>query len=163
MKSLRPWVTPLTVATGLITIVSGVLLFFHLSPGLTRSAHEMIGMAMVVAVGLHLALNYRAFLIYFRKPIGLGVMVLGAVATVASFAIPTSSTRSGPEGMRAVFMSLNGARIETLADLAGKDTEAVLARLGAAGIEATGSQTLAALSNGDRAKQDKIIGLVFAD
>lgn len=162
MKSLRPWATPLTVATTLITLVTGVFLFFHYSPGLTRVSHEWIGMAMVVAVFAHLLLNWRAFTTYFKRRVPLTLMGLGAVAMAATVLVSPPAREGGPSGVRAAIEAMNGARIETLAELAGKDTEAVLASLGAAGIAAGATDTVAALAGGDREAQDRIVGVIFA-
>lgn len=162
MKSLRPWATPLTVATTLVTLVTGVLLFFHLAPGLTRVSHEWIGMIMVIAVAAHLLLNYRAFFTYFKRPIGLAIIGLGAVAMVLSLVFSPASTGEGPSGMRAALMAMNSARIETLADLAGQDEAMVLEKLGAAGFDAAPESKVSDLAGGDRAKQDEIIGVIFS-
>lgn len=162
MKSLRPWATPLTIATTLVTLVTGVFLFFHWSPGLTRPAHEWIGMLMVGAVAAHMALNWRAFTTYFKRPLGLGLIGLGAAAMVATVLVSAPAREGGPSGMRAAMQAMGNARIETLAALAGKDTDAVLASLGAAGIPAAEADTLAALSGGDRGAQDRIMGVIFA-
>lgn len=161
MKSLRPWATPLTIATTLVTVVTGGLLFFHASPGLTRVSHEWIGMAMVVAVVAHVLLNLRALTTYFKRPVGLALMSLGAV-TMAATLLFSSGESGASGGMRVAMTAMNNARIETLADLAGQDTDTVLARLDAAGIDASAGETLSALAGEDHAKQDEIIGLVFA-
>lgn len=162
MKSLRPWATPLTIATTLVTLVTGVFLFFHWAPGLTRVSHEWIGMAMVVAVFAHLLLNWRAFTTYFRRPVPLTLMGLGAVAMAATLFVSMPAGEGGPSGVRAAIEAMNGARIETLAELAGEETDTVIARLGAAGITAAASDTVAGLAGGDRAAQGEIIGLVFS-
>lgn len=162
MKSLRAWATPLTIATTLVTLVTGVFLFFHWSPGLTRVSHEWIGMLMVLAVVAHLVLNWRAFTIYFKRPVGLALMALGGVAMAATVFVSTPAREGGPSGMRAAIQAMNAARIETLADLAGKETGAVLASLDAAGIAAEAADTVAVLSGGDRATGEQIIALVFA-
>lgn len=162
MKSLRHWATPLTIATTLITLVTGVFLFFHWSPGLTRASHEWIGMLMVIAVVAHLALNWRAFTTYFKRPVGITLMALGAVAMAVTVFVSSPTREGGPSGIRAAMQAMESARIETLAELAGKDTVAVLTSLGAAGIDATAADTVTALSGGDRANGEQIIALVFA-
>ncbi|GKY88634.1 DUF4405 domain-containing protein [Sinisalibacter aestuarii] len=162
MKTLRLWATPLTVATTLITLVTGIFLFFHYAPGLTRVSHEWIGMLMAVAVFAHLLLNWRAFTTYFKRPAGLTLMGLGAVAMAATVLVSMPAREGGPSGFRAAMAAMNTARIETLADLAGEETDAVLARLGAAGIDATADSTVSALSGGDRAAQGEIIAMVFS-
>jgi hypothetical protein len=162
MKSLRAWATPLTIATTLVTLVTGVFLFFHYAPGLTRPSHEWIGMLMVGAVAAHMLLNWRAFTTYFKRPAELALMVLGAVAMVATILVSAPDNAHGPSGMRTFVQMLGDARVETLAELAGQETATVLARLGAAGIEAEATATLSALTSGDRAKQDDILALIVA-
>ena len=39
---LRAWATPLTIGSSLIVTITGLIMFFHLSPGLTRTAHEWL-------------------------------------------------------------------------------------------------------------------------
>lgn len=161
MKRLRSWATPLTIGTFVIISVTGVLMFFHADSGLNKVVHEWIGLVMVAAVFAHLLLNWRAFTTYFKRPVAVTLMSVGALVLAASFFLGGGAD-GGPDGMRALMMSVGNARVATLAELAGQDTETVLASLDAAGFDATADETLAALSGGDRAKQDEIIGLVFA-
>ncbi|MBV7409236.1 DUF4405 domain-containing protein [Maritimibacter sp. DP1N21-5] len=151
-KSLRPWATPLTIATTLVTLVSGVLLFFHLAPGLSRPAHEWIGMVMVAAVAAHMLLNWRAFTTYFKRPLGLGLIAAGVAVTVASMVIPPAQPAGGsPVGM--ILQAMNGAEVRVLADLAHRDVTEVIAQLAVDGMAATPETTLAQLSGGDRGRQ----------
>lgn len=161
MKTLRTWATPLTIGTFIVISVTGVLMFFHANTGLNKLVHEWVGLVMVAAVLAHLLLNWRAFTTYFKRPVAMTLMAVGAVVLAVSFAFNTGS-EGGPDGMRALMMSVGNAKVETLAELAGKDTDTVLASLGAAGYDATADETLAALSGGDRAAQDGIINVVFA-
>jgi len=162
MKSLRAWATPLTIATTLVTLVTGVFLFFHYAPGLTRVSHEWIGMLMVGAVVAHMVLNWRAFTTYFKRPVGLALMALGAAAMAATVLVSAPQGAGGPSGMRALMQMLGNARVETLAELAGQEPDALLARLGAAGIDADADTALSSLTGGDRAKQDEILALILA-
>jgi Domain of unknown function (DUF4405) len=162
MKSLRPWATPLTVATTLVTLVTGVLLFFHWSPGLTRVSHEWIGMIMVLAVAAHLVLNYRAFFTYFKRPVGLTLMAIGAVAMAGTLLLSSGEAGGGPNGFRAAMGAMSTAKIETLAELSGKDLDTVLAGLSAAGYPAEAGQTLSVISGGEHANEEAIMGVIFA-
>ena len=161
MKSLRAWATPVTIGAFLIMAVTGVLMFFHANTGLNKVVHEWAGLIMVAAVVAHLLLNFRAFTTYFKRPLALGFMGLGAAVLGLSF-LSLGGTDGGADGMRTAMMALGNARIETLAELSGEDLDAVLAKLGAAGIEASAGQALTELTAGDRGKQDRIIGLIFA-
>lgn len=160
MKSLRTWATPVTIGTFIVISVTGVLMFFHADSGLNKLVHEWIGLVMVAAVAAHVLMNWRAFTTYFKRPVAVTLMGIGALVLASSFLL--GGADASPDGMRALMMSVGNARVATLAELAGEDTEAVLAALDAAGIPATPDATLAALSGGDRTKQDEIIGLVFS-
>jgi len=163
MKTLRLWATPLTIGSFLIMGVTGVLMFFHLDSGLNKLVHEWAGLVMVAGVGAHLILNFRAFKTYFKRPIAMLLMGAGALVLALSF-VSFGGQAEGPGGgVRAAMMAMNNARIETLADLAGQDSATVLAKLGAAGFDATAETTVSSLSGGDRAAQDQIIGVIFAE
>ena len=74
MKMIRKFATPLTMGAFLLSAVTGVLMFFHLDTGLNKAAHEWLSWAMVIGVALHIAVNYRAFSLYLKKPLALGIV-----------------------------------------------------------------------------------------
>ena len=61
MKFERKWVTPLVGGSFLLIAVTGILMFFHVDTGLNKAAHEWLGLLMVVAVVLHIVLNFKGF------------------------------------------------------------------------------------------------------
>lgn len=160
MKSLRKWATPLTVASFLVMGVTGTLMFFHLDSGLNTFIHEWAGWAMLLGVGAHLMLNWRAFTTYFKRPLAMGIMGVGAIALAASF-VPVGDNGGG-NTMRMVMMSINSAEVETMIALSGHDTDTGFAVLSQAGYEAQAGQRMSALTGGDRAKQDAILAALFA-
>jgi hypothetical protein len=75
---LSPFVA---VAFGVIA-VTGVLLFFHVKNGPIMALHEWFGWLFVVAGTLHVLLNVRPLLAYFRQTaalVSLGVALVLAV------------------------------------------------------------------------------------
>lgn len=163
MNFLRPWATPLTIATTVVTIVTGVLLFFHLAPGLTKLSHEWIGMAMVAAVVVHLILNWRPFKAYFKRPVGLALIGLGVVVTALTFAISPQVQGPGGNPMMVVMRSLEGAEIQQIAALGSRDIDSVLAALADNGYSAQPDQTLRDVANGERGKQAAILNVILAE
>lgn len=149
--SLRSWATPLVIATFAVSGVTGLLLFLHANTGLNKVAHEWIGLAMVAAVLAHLALNWRAFTVYFRRPLAVAIIAAGLGLLGLSFMGTGTGPASGPEAaIRAMTMALGDAPVSQLAILAHKDEAAVLAELAAAGVEVTSAdQTLAAVAGDD--------------
>lgn len=162
MNTLRPWATPLTIATTLVTVITGVLLFFHISPGVTRLSHEWIGMAMVAAVAFHLALNWRAFTTYFKRPVGIVLISAGVVATALTFALSPADPQ-GSGGMSAVMGAMEAADMTALAGLAKTDVGTVLQRLEAAGIQASADQTLARVSGGSRGQNMQTLRVILGN
>lgn len=160
MKSLRSWATPLIIGSFLIMGVSGVLMFFHAETTLMKVIHEWAGWAMVVGAGAHLLLNWRAFTTYFKRPLATGIMGVSAVLLALTF-LPVGPTENSGDITRVALTALSGGQIETLAELAGQDTEVVLAQLGAAGVTAGAADTPASLAAGDRAAEMQIISTIF--
>ncbi|WP_095588271.1 DUF4405 domain-containing protein [Actibacterium ureilyticum] len=159
--TLRSWATPLTVGAFLIMSVTGSLMFFHLNSGLNKTVHEWAGWAMVIGVGAHLVLNWRAFTTYFKRPLAKAVMGLGVVVLAASF-VPTGSG-AGDSPVRAAMGALGRADVASVVALTDRDLQAALDALQSAGIPATGQDTIASLSDGDRAREGQILNILFAE
>ncbi len=89
-STTRSWLSPVTAVSFVVIAVTGVLLFVHLRlPGMTF-LHEIAGLLFVVAGVVHLVLNWRSLLGYFRHRsarIALGVsLVATGLTLVAGFA-----------------------------------------------------------------------------
>ena len=158
MKSLRRWATPLTIASFLIMGVTGTLMFFHLETTLGKVVHEWAGWAMLVGVGAHLALNWRPFTTYLKRPLAMGIMGVGTALLVMTF-LPL-----GPEGgnpMMAVVQAVEQADMETVIALSGQELDAGLTALKEAGFEVEAGQSIRDLAEGDRGVQMQMIQTLF--
>ena len=89
----RPWSTPIVIASGLVIVVSGVMLFFHLGEDLIKAAHEWIGIVMAGGILLHIHFHWRSFKQYFKKPLGFTVI---ALILLASTVLITASGNNEP-------------------------------------------------------------------
>lgn len=147
MSSLRKYATPLTIGSFLLMAVTGILMFFHLNTTFNKVAHEYLGLVMVAAVGLHVVLNWRAFTIYFKKPLAMGLMGVFAVALALSFA-PAPDQPMRPDF--AVLDVVMSAPIGQLAPMLGTDTQGLIAKLADLGIQATAQQSLIDLAGPER-------------
>ena len=85
MFNLRSWATPITIGSFLISALSGVILFFHWNIGMMKPAHEYLSWFLILGVAMHLVINWRPMLNYFKKPIPLAVIGLFIVLTALSF------------------------------------------------------------------------------
>ncbi len=149
---LRSWATPLVVGSFLLMGVTGILMFFHLETTAAKVVHEWAGFVLVAGAGAHLALNWRAFTTYFKRPLAKGIMALGVVVLGLTFVpgIIPGLTEGAGLGPRVVMDAMGNARIEVLAELAGKTPETLLAQLQAAGIEgAAVGKTAKAVAGGN--------------
>lgn len=148
---LLRYATPSMTSLFVISLVSGIVIFFHLGPGWLRGAHEWLSMLLVVPFVLHTWKNWRAFLNYFRRaamPLSLAV---GLVAVAAFALVPPGGGegRSGPPQF-ALAATMVNASPSAVAPVLGIEPDALVGKLKAAGFAAadpaTSLKTIAAAS-----------------
>ncbi|CUH75149.1 DUF4405 domain-containing protein [Tropicibacter naphthalenivorans] len=160
--SLRKWATPLITGAFLLMAVTGTLMFFHLEVGLTKPVHEWAGWLLVGAAAFHIAMNWRAFTCYFKRPLALAVMGIGAVTLAVTLLMPAEdpAASGGPGG---AIQALATAPLDRLAAFTGKTMDALSADLAAAGVAGAGpSDTIARLTGGNRGAQMALINVALA-
>ncbi|MGD9947877.1 MAG: DUF4405 domain-containing protein [Desulfobulbus sp.] len=81
----RKWVTPFTLGAFLLSAITGILLFFKVHIGLIKPTHEWLSWLLVIAAGLHIALNYGPLLKTLTQPLGKVLMVIFALLIGVSF------------------------------------------------------------------------------
>ena len=137
------YATPLITGLFLVSLVSGVALFFHWGQAWFHSMHEWLSMVLILPFVLHLWKNWRPMRSYLkRRPMWLALAA--SVAMAALFVIPTGST-TGSGGRPPQFAFAEAMMQATPAEIAAVlDTtpEAVTAGLQAAGITATADRSL---------------------
>lgn len=149
MSSISPrsWATPLVIAAFGLMAVTGMLMFFHVQPGLSKAVHEWAGWVFLVGAGAHLALNWRAFTLYLRRPAARAILAAGGAALGLAL-LPLQS--GGAPDIRAIMTGLSGAELTELAAISGQTDADLLTRLTAQGFAATSAhQTVAELAGGD--------------
>lgn len=91
------YATPLLTGFFLISLVSGIGLFFHIGPSGFHGLHEWLSMVLILPFVLHLWRNWRPMLGYFRRaPIWLALALSVAAATV--FLLPSGGDSAGRAG-----------------------------------------------------------------
>lgn len=84
----RKLATSSTIGAFIVASLTGLLLFFEFGPGSVRATHEWISIFFLGAVGLHIYVNQKPFLNYFKRnnvaPLLAG-LILGASIFIAAF------------------------------------------------------------------------------
>ena len=121
-------------------------------PRFHKSAHEWLGWAMVVAVGLHLINNMKSFKRYFAQTTGQVVIALFVAVLTLSFIGPNGQDSKPP------FV----APINALAQVAGISTAQLREKLANQGITSqSDNQTVIALVGADQHRQMETLGQLF--
>lgn len=161
--TLRAWATPVVIGAFLVMAVTGSLMFFHLNTGTMKPIHEWAGLVMVGAGVAHIVVNWRAFSLYFRRPLASAIMGVGAV--VLGVSMVPGLLGNGPGGgasVRAIIGSLGQARVEQLAALTEQAPDAVVSALRAKGYDgASAERSVAAIAENDMETQGAILRAIF--
>jgi hypothetical protein len=149
---LNRYATPLITGLFLVSLVSGVALFFHVGSSWFHGMHEWLSLLLILPFVLHLWKNWRPLVCYLKRA-PMWVALAASVALAALFVLPVSG--SGGAGGRPVQFAfaermLDGT-VEELAAVLNLEPAALYARLASAGIERTGGEDAPAPSLRDLA------------
>lgn len=140
---LNRYATPLTTGLFLVSLVSGIALFFHWGGATFHGMHEWLSMVLIAPFLLHIWRNWRAFLTYFKRP-PMGLALGASLAAAVAFAVPTlTGGDRGGVNPRAVIGLIGNGTVAQVAPLVGHTPETLVSALKEKGIVATADQTLA--------------------
>jgi hypothetical protein len=131
---LQRYATPLTAGLFLVSLISGVALFFHVWPSVFHGMHEWLSMLLIAPFVLHLWRNWRPMMNYFAKPAFSAAM---AVCLVAALGFAVASAGAGGRRGPAQFALVDAITATTPAKLApalGIDVDTLVAKLKARGF-----------------------------
>lgn len=127
---LSRYATPFTTGLFLVSLISGIALFFHYGTTAFREMHEWLSMVLVLPFILHVWKNWRPFLAYFKRPPMALSLALCLIAGLV-FAWPAITGTASGAGGNPAFAMVNVIASGTpaqVAPLLGKtDTEVVKA------------------------------------
>jgi len=136
------YATPLITGLFLVSLVSGIALFFHVGGATFHGMHEWLSMVLIVPFIAHVWKNWRPFLGYFRRWPMTIALALSVIASVP-FAMPSSDGGSGGNPMVAVAGAVQNAPVTAVAALYGKTPADMMGALEAQGLTVTSpDQTL---------------------
>ncbi|MBO0903371.1 DUF4405 domain-containing protein [Jiella sonneratiae] len=146
---LKRYATPFVTGLFVVSLISGIALFFHTGPGALHPVHEWLSMVLILPFVLHLWRNWRAFSTYFpRAPMAIALCV-SAVATLAFF-VPAGgeTTRGGPPQFAFAETVVGNGTPASVAPVLGLSVDDVTARLQKAGFtDVAAEKPLGAIAN----------------
>ena len=137
------YATPFTTGLFVVSLISGIFLFFHVGTAAFREMHEWLSMVLIVPFVLHVWKNWLPIKSYFNRGSLVWPLVV-CLAAGAVFAVPAlTSGAAGGNPQMAMFKAIAEAPTATVAPVLKTTPEALIERLKAAGVTATAEQSLA--------------------
>ncbi|HMQ41021.1 MAG TPA: DUF4405 domain-containing protein [Paracoccus sp. (in: a-proteobacteria)] len=137
----RRYATPLTTGLFLVSLISGIAIFFHVGPIGFRPKHEWLSMVLILPFALHIWRNWRAFTVYFRHA-PMAVALIVSVLAAGYYLLPSNAPQRGGPPQFAIAGQLLQAAPEVLAPALGTTPEALTERLAAQGVTVAPGQSL---------------------
>lgn len=156
---MKSWATPLAAGTFIILAVTGILMFFKINVGYIKPVHEWLSWVMVIGIVFHTIANWKSFTSYFSKKPSFTIIGAGLIITVLSVFMP--SANNGNPGMKMI-KALGTAKIETIADMVGQNSDDIITKLEQKGISETGtSMTIQEIAAMNGKKEKDILWVIF--
>ena len=129
------YATPFITGLFLVSLISGIALFFHFGSNYFRGMHEWLSMVLIVPFILHLWKNWRPMTVYFKKP-AFAVAMLASLIGAVAFAYPalTSTGSAGGPPQLAFFRAVLANPVSQVAPLIGHTPESLVKQLQTAGF-----------------------------
>jgi hypothetical protein len=116
---LDRYATPFITGLFLVSLISGVALFFHWGSAYFHGMHEWLSMVLIVPFVLHIWKNWRPITIYLKRaPLWIALAV--STVAAAAFVLPGmgAGEGAGPGGRPAAFALSNMVMAGSVAEVA---------------------------------------------
>ncbi len=125
---LMRYATPFVTGLFVISLVSGIALFFHVGQNYFREMHEWLSMVLIAPFVLHLMKNWRPFLAYFKR---MPMVVSLVVCLVAGGYYAWEGAQGGPGGNPAMVLAsaMQTSSLATVAPVFGHTPDSLSAAL----------------------------------
>lgn len=135
---MNRYATPFTTGLFLISLISGIAIFFHWGDAYFRGMHEWLSMVLIVPFVFHVVKNWRPMLSYLKRGWLIWPLAVCAIAGLA-FAWPAlTASGSAPTGgnpAMALIRLVSAGTIEQIAPLAKKSPDQLAEALKAKGFK----------------------------
>lgn len=135
---LARYATPLTTGLFIVSLVSGIALFFHWGGAAFHGMHEWLSMVLIAPFVLHVWKNWRPFLSYFKR-LPMAIALGASLAASLAFAWPAITGSASSAGGNPQFAVINKVMASTPAKVApiyDQTTESLVALLKEKGFAA---------------------------
>lgn len=155
------YATPLITGLFLVSLISGLALFFHIGPSGFHGMHEILSLVLILPFGLHLWKNWRPMLGYFRRA---PMAVTLALCTLAAgaFLIPTGTSTAGGPPQFQLFNRVMQQPLPLAAPALGADAAALADALVAAGYTVTEGASLAEIATASGKTEADVAAAIIA-
>jgi len=133
------YATPLVTGLFLVSLISGIALFFGIGQAYFHEMHEVLSMVLIAPFILHIWKNWRSLTNYFKRSpfyIAMAVSVVAALAYVVPQLGAAQTGRSGPPQFALASKVMN-APVESVAPVFGLSADDMVSKLAAAGYTVT--------------------------
>ena len=158
--NIRRFSTPLIIGAGVISAITGLLMFF-VTEDPFLFAHEIVGLGFSVAILLHICTNWRPFKKYFsqRSVIIIALAWLIGVGLIARTAI---FSQGEPEAL--IMEKMEQTSLRRIAPIVDMEVETLVKRLGTDGFPVSDPEmSIEALAEKHGADTDAVLLSVFRE
>ena len=152
----RDIATSLTTLVFLVVGTTGVLMYFNLLDKYTKDMHEILGLAFVVAVFLHVLFNFNSMKQYFKKKIFFLISFITLI-TVGLFIVNAPEKKNHK---KLILTTVINTTIDKSFPLFVKDINTASIKLKKAGIQINGAKTIREISMINNKSPYKIIQIL---
>lgn len=135
-RVLSRYATPLITGLFLVSLVTGIALYFHVGPRAFHSMHEVLSLVLIVPFVLHLWKHLRPFTAYFKR-LPMQLALVASLALAGLFFLPSSSSTGRTDGppQFALARQMLSASPASVAPVLHLTPDALVAKLKAAGFD----------------------------
>lgn len=163
-KFLQRYATPLITGLFLVSLISGVALFFHVGPTGFHAMHEWLSMVLIVPFALHLWKNWKPLTAYLRKA-AMGIALAASAVAALAFFYPATGTvgrEAGGPPQFALARQVLASPVTAVAPVLGTTPDALVDKLTASGFTvASADQTLSDIAKASGKSEVELAGTLM--
>ncbi|WP_102108003.1 DUF4405 domain-containing protein [Oceaniglobus roseus] len=133
-STFRKYATPMITTFFVVSLVSGLALFFHLGGRAWHGIHEWLSIVLIIPFALHLWKNWRPMVNYFKRMPMMLSLVVAVALSVPFFMVNTEGAAGGPPQFALVERLIDN-NAATLSPVLGIPADVIVTRLDTAGFD----------------------------